>query len=213
MDGEAIGWLLFLAVWFISSVVQQIRKMGKNVPGQGEPPPQERQVQPPPIPREQARPSTPLPPPILNPSQDPIRELMRQLGVEVPTEPVERPVASEHRVTPSEHRQARAELIQSTSESLITSSEHHRTQSEARRTISEHRQDASEVQRTFSEHVRGDAVVIDKVLSKPAMVSRRRGSSFSGVVRRDLRRGRRTLKRALVLKEVLDPPIGLRDPS
>lgn len=221
MDGEAIIYLIFLVIWFVSGIVAQIRKMTGQVPeepegepflppvpGQGQEP--VRRSAPPPVPstRPISRPmrqERPAAPPAASPP-DAVRELFRQLGVEL----VEQPVASEHRPTASEHRRTLSEHRQSTGETRATLSEHRSTISETRRTASEHRQAAGETQRTASEHRRGDVSVPARAPSPPAQTRRRTRSRVIGEVRHELLNGPETLKKALVLKEILDAPVGQR---
>ena len=216
MDVEGIIYLIFLLIWFVSGIAAQIRKMSGRDPDSASeadepfvpPVPMEKSVpartslprartSPPPVP---TRPAPPPHPP------DVMREIFRQLGVEM----VEQPVASEHRGTASEHRRTASEHRQSLGETRATASEHRRTVSETRRTASEHRQTAGELRGTASEHRRGDVRVPIRAASAPVETRRRVTSRVVREVRHELLNGPQTLKKALVLKEILDKPIGLR---
>ena len=246
MDAEALIYLAFLVIWFVSGIVAQIRKMMGNdgarqeaepppfdmppVPqqrpgsqGTGAPSPRPVRRQPPPQrpsspsqrpaqtsqrpPAPAARPA--LPPPPLGSGSDVMKEMLRQLGMEVVVQE-ERPVASEHRRTASEHRRTAMEHRQTVGETSGTASEQRRTHAEHRRTASEHRQDLGEIGVTASEHRRGDVKVGPVEISKAPEIRRRRSSNVVRHVRHELLNGPETLKRALVLKEILDKPIGIR---
>ncbi|MEL7058785.1 MAG: hypothetical protein AAGN46_02040 [Acidobacteriota bacterium] len=129
----------------------------------------------------------------------------------------ERPTPSEHErapgwltPTPSEHQQAPGWL-------MPTPSEHQQLERELAVRASEHRVTPSEHRRTESEHRKGD--VEGDPQSVPAFV----GSVQSAYQRRrrigkrgrhpllvDLH-GRSSLARAVLLREVLGPPLGLRE--
>ena len=233
MGADDVIWLLFIIIWFVSGIITQIRKMMGHEPGQqedpfggGEPfplPPQQGSPQQRPGQKPAQRPAPslkqeqrPLPPPPLAPSQapanDPVAQMLRQLGMEVV---VEKPVPSEHQRTASEHRRTLGEHSQSRGETARTRGEHRSTRSETRRTASEHRQDRSEVMVTASEHQRGDvqtSVTVTPVVV-PETKPRKKVSNVVRSVRKELLSGPVTLQKALVLKEVLDKPVGFREPS
>ncbi|MCP4655397.1 MAG: hypothetical protein GY856_08260 [bacterium] len=119
------------------------------------------------------------------------------------------------RPVPSEHTRSRGEHQRTAAEHRRTASEHRRTASETRRTASEHRRTASEQQPTMaehrptaSEHTKGDVDV-----GRAPIGSRRRKTrpGFVGSVFAELR-GPASLSRAIVLREILGPPVSLRNP-
>ena len=92
MDAEAIVWLIFIAIWFISGVIQQIKKVATQRPGQeGQPQPgQEGQLQG----RQEARGEADRRSrerPQTLPDDDPMVQLLRKLGGEVEVRPQEPP--------------------------------------------------------------------------------------------------------------------------
>ncbi len=102
---------------------------------------------------------------------------------------------SEHRVTASEH--------------VPTASEHRPSASEHRPTASEHRPSASEHRHTASEHIPGDAA-FPVIRGQGSGRARRRRSKLGAALAADLHGGRETLSRAVVLREILGPPVSLR---
>lgn len=85
MDAEAIVWLIFIAIWFISGVVRQIKQVASKRPGQQRPgqerPGQEGQQQARSTQERQER----------LPEDDPMVQLLRKLGGEVEVRPQEPP--------------------------------------------------------------------------------------------------------------------------
>lgn len=143
-----------------------------------------------------------------------LREMMRQAGI-----PEEKPVASERRVTASEHRPTVAEHRPTVSETRPTASEHRPTPSEIRPTLSEHVPRASEHLPSPGEHLKGDAVLppipeLPPIGQVPTGErSRRRRSQLASSLAADLHGGGRSLARAVVLREILGPPVALRRPG
>lgn len=89
MDAEAIVWLIFIAIWFISGVVRQIKQVSSQRPGQeGQPQPtgqSSREMRGEPDRRPADRPKPALP------DDDPMVQLLRKLGGEVEVRPQEAP--------------------------------------------------------------------------------------------------------------------------
>ncbi len=157
---------------------------------------------------QQSRGATPKAPPGAGSLQKALSDLMEQMGVEGATGPPEAPVASEHTLTGSEHRRTVLEVGTTLSEQMATASEHRRTLSESRRTASEAIFTTSEHQLTEAEHRRGDLRRARAAASVP-----HRQPEKSRLVRRlhaDLAGGKESLARAIVLREILGPPVGLR---
>ncbi len=199
MDGDIIIGILMVVFWLISSLAARIGKKAKS--GQTE----EQQVVPPvppPASRQPVRPSA-------NPFQKALADLAEQMGVEVEVGPREAPVASEHTLTASEHRRTALETHATLSERTASASEHRRTASEVRRTAAEAVFPLPEPQLTASEHVRGD-LRRARPAASGAPVKRRQKSEFSRRLAADLSGGRGSLARAIVLREILGPPVGLR---
>ncbi len=131
-------------------------------------------------------------------------EALRQAATQA-----ERPVPSEHTRTRGEHQRTAAEHRRTASEHRPTATEHRRTASEHRRTASEHRPTPTEHQATLSEHVPGD-LSGSRIPPGPARGKPRSG--FVGSVFAELR-GPASLSRAIVLRDILGPPVSLRNPS
>ncbi len=138
------------------------------------------------------QPPPPPPPPV------PIR-------VAVPRPPG---TGSEHRVTASEHRPSASEHRPSASEHRPSASEHRPSASEHRPSASEHRPSASEHRHTTSEHIPGDAAL--PAIPRRGSDQPRRRSKLGAALAADLHGGRETLSRAVVLREILGPPVSLR---
>ena len=190
MDGEFVIGILMVIFWLISSLVARFGRAARGR-GAGEPV-DERQAD--------AQSGVPL--------GDALRDLAKQMGLEEAA-PVERPVASEHTLTPSEHRRSAGETMITASEHVGRPSDHRRTASEARLTASEHIFERSEHQLTASEHRRGD---VDVWSPPPADLPPRRGKSvFVAGLHRELAGGPRALARAVLLREILGPPVSLRE--
>ncbi len=209
MDGDVIIGILMVVFWLVSSLAARFGKK-KARSGEGESEDAMPSVPPvPPVPghRPQSRPQRPAAP-AAGSFQKALQNLAEQMGMEVEVAPAEAPVASEHSRTASEHRRTALETHATLSERTATASEHRRTASEARRTASETAFTLPEHQLTASEHRRGD-------LRRPrptaaGMPQRRRRSEFSQRLAADLRGGQGSLARAIVLREILGPPVGLR---
>jgi len=118
----------------------------------------------------------------------------------------EPPVVSEHAATASEHRGTFGEHAPTASESRRTVLEHHQAEIERRRTESEARGTFGEHEGTVSEHLRGDAVVLPPI---PSGLRPRRRSSLGAALAKDLHGGSRALARAVMLREILGPPVSL----
>ena len=220
MDGDLIIGLLMVIFWLVSSLVARFGRMVRQRQS-GRPPRQPAGQQP----QQQARQpasqqaarrageST-------DASQEPalqkmLRDLAEQMGLETEVEPAEPPRASEHRPTSSEHRRTQLETRATASEHQLRASEHQRTPSEYQRTASETRRTASEEvfalpehQVTASEHQWGDVVGHGMPQSMPRR--HRQRSKFLRRLHADLAGGRDSLARAVVLREILGPPVGLR---
>lgn len=140
-----------------------------------------------------------------------MRELMREAGLAEEPVVVEPPVVSEHRPTPGERRPTATEHARTYGETRRTVSEHLPTATETRRTFSEHLPTGSEHLFTPGEHLRGDVRVPPVPKGKRPRRPRRR-SPFASAVVRDVRGGR-SLARAVLLREILGPPVGLRRPD
>lgn len=119
------------------------------------------------------------------------------------------PTPSEHRKTPSEHRWTPSEHQRDPYEIHGTPSEHRRAAHEIMPGPGERRWTASEHRPTPSEHRPGELVVSS--LPRPAASAsvRRRRSRLGRQLRSDLRGGQ-GLARAMILKEILGPPVALK---
>ena len=156
----------------------------------------------------------PVPPRVPN-FQQALRDLAKQMGIEVEVEPAEQPVASEHARTAGEHRRTELETRRTLSEHVVEPSEHRRTASEAARTASEAIFEAREHRVTPGEHRRGDLRApgpAARRLAAPPRVAGRVRSDFARRLRADLGAGD-SLARAIVLREILGPPVGMRPPG
>lgn len=193
MDSDAVIGLLMLLLWIFSSLVARFgrRRSAETVEME---------------PREEDR-----GPSRAEQVQQALRDLAEQMGVEIQVAPAEEPVASEHRETASEHRRTRTETRGTVSEHREVVSEHRRVQSEVRQTSSEIDLPSSEHDWTSSEHVRGDLRRVP--LPAASLPTRRRRSVFARRLQRDLVGGGGNLARAIVLREILGPPVSLRSPS
>ncbi len=139
-----------------------------------------------------------------------LKELMRQMGVDLDMDPAagEAPVAAEHRPTASEHRRTLSETRPVAAEHTAVTSEHRQAASERLQTASEQIFEASEHQLSRGEHRRGDLRLPPPPRGSRAPRRRRRqGPPLAATVGRDLRDG---LARAIVLREILGPPVSLR---
>ncbi len=149
--------------------------------------------------------------------QEALRDLADQMGIDVETEPKTIPAAaeptwtaSEHRQTSGEHQQTMAETRPTVSETLMSATEHQRTRSESRRTSSEEGWVLSEHQWTPGEHERGDGGGAS--IPRLAGPRSKRTSLLTQRLRRDLA-SRNALAKAVVLRDVLGPPVSLRAPT
>lgn len=141
-----------------------------------------------------------------------MREIMREAGLTQEQPAVEPPVVSEHRPTPSEHRPTPSEHAPTYGETRPTVAEHRPTASEARPTVSEHVPRPSEHLPTPGEHLRGDVLVPPALPIRKSTRRKKGRSRLAAAVVGDLR-GRRSLARAVLLREILGPPLGLRPPD
>ena len=192
MDSDVVIGLLMILVWIFSSLVARFGRKARQVPEEegGAPRPASRG----------------------DLLQKALRELADQMGIEVETAPSEAPVASEHTGTVSEHRRTATETRGTWSEHVAAPAEHRHTASEIRRTASEAVVQAAEHDLTASEHRRGDV----EVSRLPAKASDRRRprSEFARRLQADLTGGSKdALARAIVLREILGPPVSLRSPE
>ncbi len=189
MDGDVVFGILMVLFWIVSSLAARFGKAKRPAqPGSG---------------ASEAKPAG------AGSIQEALRDLVEQMGAEMTTGPPEAPVAGEHTLTGSEHQRTVLEAGSTLTEQMTTASEHRRTPSEVRRTASEAIFAASEHQLTASEHLRGDVRRARAAAGPPpAKVAGR-----SRLVRRlhaDLTGGKDSLARAIVLREILGPPVGLR---
>ncbi len=196
MDGDVIIGILMVVFWLLSSLVSRFSKAAKRSQAEAE-------TVVPPVPGASQQATGTF--------QKALNDLAEQMGLEVQVGPAEPPVASEHSLTASEHRQTVLETHATRSEHVARASEHMRTASETRRTASEAVFDMGEHELTASEHHRGD--LRRARLASSAPVKRRGKSLFGKRLAADLRGGGATLGRAVVLREILGPPIGLRSPE
>ena len=83
---EAIVWLVFIAIWFISGVVKSIKQVSDQRPGQ-QPGPTQEQPQP-----QRPQPARQRPQPARQPDgEDPMIRLLRQLSGETEVQPEQTP--------------------------------------------------------------------------------------------------------------------------
>lgn len=214
MDSDLVIGIFMIIVWFVSSLIARFgrkRAPEAEIP-ELEAPPATRQ---PAVPQRRPRqpPSPPPVPPKAVTVQQALRDLAKQMGIEVEVQPAEQPVASEHARTVGEHRRTEIETHQTLSEQTTTLEEHRRTASEAMRTASEGIFEAPEHRFTPSEHRRGDAMPTARRLSAPGRAHRRGRSKLANQIQADLAAGGGSLARAIVLREILGPPVGLRPPG
>lgn len=120
----------------------------------------------------------------------------------------EQEVAGEHRRTVGEHRPTLSEHRPTASELEPHFSDHLQTPSELLVTQTEHMEVESEHRVSLTEHTKGDAKLPPIPLQGPAKAGRS-SSRFARELTRDLR-GRAKLARAVVLQEILSPPVSLR---
>ena len=190
MEGDAVVFVLMILFWILSSVVS---RFGRKVsPGDSL--------------EDEASPASQRGATF----KQALEDLAEQIRAEVEVGPAEPPVASEHRTTESEHRRTAPETRPTLSEHVGSLSEHRQTPAETRRTVSETVFDPSEHQWSMGEHVRGDVAV---VRSAAADAPRRpvARSEFARRLQADLSGS--SLARAMVLKEILGPPVSLRSPE
>lgn len=120
---------------------------------------------------------------------------------------------SEYEPTESEHERTASEHIRTASEHQQTAIERAATASEQMRTASEHMRTAEEHARTASEHEAGDMVWQGGSLPPPPPPpgsQRRKRTAFGKAVLGDLRGGG-SLRRSLVVREILSPPVSMRE--
>ena len=232
MEAGDIVWLLFILFWLFSSFVASLRKkmQGKKKPAERPParppapPPRPGVSQPPPplpptarqrpgVPRE----SAPAPAPAARPPspEDALVNLLKRLGVDVPSAQ-EQPVPGEHARTPGEHVRTAAEARRTASEHDHTPGWHDRAASEIQPTASERTRVASEHRRSAGEHRPGDVQWARSAELPPVpRTSVDAEVPRSALGRRTVAalRDRESLARAIVLKEILGPPVGLRSPD
>ncbi len=122
--------------------------------------------------------------------QEVVEEHRRTAGEHLPTPSEHRPTVSEREPFYSDHRQAPSEI-------LVTQTEHELAESEHRWSL--------------EEHTKGDVSLPPVPLQAPATAGKPR-TRFARDVVRDLRGGTR-LARAVVLQEILGPPVSLREGS
>ncbi len=211
MEAGDVVWLLVILFWIFSSVASWIGKnlRGKKTAERPAPPP------PAPVPGRSAarpvpvRPGVPRPPaaPPRAPSpQDALTDLLKRIGVDVDPYAAEQPVPGEHRRTSGEHTHTPGWHQPTASEHVHTPGWHQQTASEVRPTASEQVVVPSEHRLTASEHRPGDVRRSGvPAAPKPAAAA----AGFGSRMIADLQ-GSDSLARAIVLKEILGPPVGLR---
>ncbi len=144
--------------------------------------------------------------------QEALRDLAQQMGVDVEMSPVEPPAVAQPNGSGSEHRRTVSETHPTASETRMSKAEHRRTPSEAQRTSSEEVWSVQEHEWSQSEHVRGDLEV--SAIPKLDTHGQTESSRFVERLRAELTsQDRSALARAIVLREVLGPPVSLRPPS
>ncbi len=195
MDSDAVIGLLMIAFWVVTSLLSRFgRKM--RPPAESYDPEEADETLPQQVPREMS-----------------LEEALRQMaqlgkGKQEESPYAEAPVHSEHTETASEHRQTAIEIQETASEHTLTESEHRRTASEIRHTPSEKSLPKSEHVWTNSEHQRGEVRRLRPVVG--GRRSRRQRSVLAAKILQDLSSGPHSLGRAVVLKEILGPPVSLR---
>lgn len=222
MDADLIVWLLVMAFWVVSSLLGRLTRKKENAkrPAQEVPDGKgggflERMVRDlAEAQREMLQPAQP--PQQVRPGEDggsiaeqkrlaaERRRLMRRAGLE----------SSEHQETAGEHTETPGEHRRTFGESLITAEEHRVSRSEHVPTASEHLRTFGEHRGTLEEHLPGDLPVKRKRKLAAVPGSRETASRVRSKidVLHDLH-GPRDLARAIVLREVLGPPVALRDPQ
>ena len=133
---------------------------------------------------------------------------MKRIGVDVNPYAPEPPVPGEHARTPSEHAHTPGWHQPTASEHAHTPGWHQRTASETRPTASEQAVVPSEHRRTLSEHRPGDVRPLGVAAAPGPRPAVKPG--FGRRVVEELSGDRETLARAIVLREILGPPVGLR---
>lgn len=212
MNGDLVIFLLMVVFWIISQFMSWLGKRARTAQQQIE----QMELEGRPVERRvEARPDS---------LQEALRDLADRMGVEVELEP--EPVGqdpagrsqqswtdSEHRRSAGEHQRTLSEARGTPSEAALAASEHRRTASEVERSRSETSVTAPEHQWVAGEHVRGDQDVPD-IPRLDLPTTGRQESAFVRRLRADLTgRDKSALARAMVLKEVLGPPVSLRSPA
>lgn len=121
----------------------------------------------------------------------------------------EQEVVEEHRRTAGEHRPTPSEHRPTVSEREPFYSDHQQAPSEIQVTRTEHELAESEHWVSIEEHTKGDVSLPPVPLQAPATAGKAR-SRFARDLVRDLRGGTQ-LARAVVLQEILGPPVSLRE--
>ncbi len=114
------------------------------------------------------------------------------------------------------HERTEIETHQTLSEQTITPGEHRRTASEVMRTASEGIFEVPEHRLTPGEHRRGDVRAPSpgaRQLAPPGRAHRRGRSKFAQRLQADIAGGGGSLARAVLLREFLGPPVGVRSPG
>lgn len=170
MSAEAVVWLIFIAIWFISGIVKQIRQVAKQRPGQPGAEPAGRQTD---------RSAD---------ADDPMIQLLRQLGGETEVQPQEPP--REYRPAPEPRR---------VGDTLIQAEARARPPQPSRTTARTKVAAAAKI----------PEMDLPPLPSVGQPVPRRRGSALGREIRRQLRR-RESARRAILLREILGPAPGLK---
>ena len=179
--GIVVAIIFWVAIALFGKIASAMQKRARETSARGRP-----QGGPPPVPSLESM----------------LREMARQAGLY--QEPA---VASEHRGTASEHAPTLSEHRGTLFEHLGTAGEHRQTALEIHQAQMERSRREGEHRATASEHLKGDVVLGPR----PTREERtRHRSPFAVRILADLR-GRRELARAVVLREILGPPVSLRE--
>ncbi|MEE8525634.1 MAG: hypothetical protein V3T72_16985 [Thermoanaerobaculia bacterium] len=211
MKSEVVIWLVIIGVWLISNLIKFFRSQAAKSRQAAE----QRPTRPAPQRSEALRPPPPPPPPAApKPAvEDALSDLLKSFGVDIQPSSQERPVATEHALTPGEHARTASETRVTISEHDHSPGWHQRPASETAGTASEHSLSASFHRRSAGEHEAGDVFLPARPLQAVATAGRRTGSVIGRRVVADLHRDRDSLAEAVLLREVLGPPVSLRSPG
>ncbi len=220
MSGELVIFIVGLIIWFVFSILGKVLKSGQSPYVPPPPPPEQDRLRGelPPLPeqqqswQQQQAAQGRQPQQQVSPLGQALRDIMQEAGLGPPSQHPEQPVASEHTATWGEHQRTWSETVPTLSEATLIDTEQRRTASEATLTASEHRVVPSEHVLSPGEHVPGDAYSTSD-RSPWADQAAKTGGGLGAAVVAELRRDPGSLARAIVLQEVLNPPVGLRPPD